>query len=96
LAVADDARVTAAFRGDCVNEYQLVFLNDSVVDRACRLIERHPVRTLDALQLATGLTVERFIQAGNLPEMVFISADERLLEIAAVEGLQVDNPNHHP
>jgi hypothetical protein len=31
----------------------------------------------------------------GLSPLIFLSADERLNEAAATEGIAVDNPNHH-
>ena len=45
------------------------------------------LRTLDALQLAAAIDLKRLDQVE-----VFVAADQRLLEIAAREGLKVLNP----
>ncbi len=94
-ATADYARVQAAFRGDCLNEFHLVPINAPVIDLAGQLIERHPLRTLDALHLATGLTIQSFFATNGLPSLTFASADDRLLVVASAEGLATQNPVHH-
>ena len=58
-------------------------VNDIVVDAACGLIDRHPLRAYDALQLA-GCLVLRSV-AGEAP--AFVCADRQLLQAAETEGL---------
>lgn len=59
----------------------LVPLDDLVLDVAAQL-EPSPLRTLDALHLATALTVKGEVGA-------FLSFDQRLAEAAAAHGLPV-------
>src|SRR3990172_5061302 len=61
LSPEEYARLQAAFRGDCSAEYRLVPLNVSAIDLAAGLLERHPLRTLDAPHLATGLLANEFL-----------------------------------
>lgn len=96
LSRDDYARLRDAFRSDCLSEYQVFLVNQAVIDRACDLMERHPLRTLDATHLATGLLVETLFNQQGLGEIVFVSADEHLLTVAASEGMSVDNPVRHP
>jgi len=87
-------------------EYQFakrVFLQDvrwhrvisarwSTVVRAIDLIDRHPLRAYDALQLATALEVADIVGAEG-SSLTFVSADARLCAAAAQEGLATVNPN---
>jgi predicted nucleic acid-binding protein len=60
----------------------------AVMEEAARLIDRHPLRAYDALQLAGCLVV-----CEGLGEPVtFVCADARLCEAAANEGLPTLNP----
>jgi predicted nucleic acid-binding protein len=68
----------------------------AVVDLACVLLERHPLRAFDAIHLATALTAQQFLTREGYPALVFISADDRLIRAAGAEGLLTDNPNQHP
>ena len=63
-------------------------VNDAVIDLACALLERHPLRADDALQLAGCLTLRP--AAPDLP--VFTCADDLLLQAAEEEGLRTLNP----
>ena len=96
LSPEEYARLQAAFRGDCSAEYRLVPLNVSVINMAAGLLERHPLRTLDALHLATGLLANQFLVGQGVAGLTFVSADDRLLAVAGSEGLAVNNPNHYP
>ncbi len=58
-------------------------VSDAVLDLACALIDRHPLRAYDALQVAGCL-----ILRSAAPEPpVFVCADQQLLEVAKTEGL---------
>ncbi len=52
-----------AFRGDCLNEYQIMPPTMAVIDLSCALLERHPLRAFDAAHLATALGAQQFFAA---------------------------------
>ena len=92
LTAADAARLEADFLYHGEAEYFVVPLTDAVFDLARQLVQRHPLRTLDAIQLASALQV-----AQTLSEpLTFVTADRRLLVIAASEGFATENPSGHP
>jgi predicted nucleic acid-binding protein len=91
----DYARTRQAFQGDCQNEYNLIPMTETIVDLACDLLERHPLRASDAIHLATALTSNRLLGNHGLPTLTFLCADDRLLDAATAEGLATDNPNCH-
>jgi len=68
----------------------------NIVLLARDLLDRHPLRAYDAVQLASAIVANQALIAANLPPLVFVSADDRLNAVAATEGLAVDNPNLHP
>jgi uncharacterized protein len=90
------AEIAADFDGVCAAEYRMIELTPKVVVRACGLLERHPLRAYDAVQLATALSTNDQLQAANLQALAFLSADARLLAAAQAEGLAIDDPNAHP
>lgn len=96
ISQGDYTRTKHTFQGDCQNEYNLIPMNEAIVDLACDLLERHPLRASDAIHLATALTSNRLLSAHGLPTLTFLCADDRLLDAATAEGLAADNPNHHP
>ncbi len=65
--------------------WQTVTPTEAVRERAYRLLRTHPLRSVDALQLAAALVV-----AGDTPGAVdFLTRDARLSEAAAREGFNV-------
>ncbi len=63
--------------------YVRVAVSDEVLTEGVALLARHPLRTLDAVQLASALLVDR-----SAPTRVrFGTADRRLGQAAAGEGL---------
>ena len=63
-----------------------------MITQACQLLTRHPLRAYDAVQLAAALIANAALLAGALPPLTLLSADARLLHIASVEGLRIENP----
>ena len=95
LTPAEFATAQDAFRGDCLNEYQIMPPAMSIIDQACVLLGQHSLRAYDAVHLASALGAQQFLVARNYPPLTFLSADDRLNNAATAEGLIVDNPNHH-
>lgn len=87
---------TEPLRGDFIlharDEYLVIELDRIILTHAARLTDAHPLRTLDAIQLACALQAVTLLTE----PVTFISADVNLLNAAAAEGLIVDNPNAHP
>lgn len=77
-------------------QYEIVELTTSVVDRAKQLLESHPLRAYDAVQLASALLAQNALRVAGVPTLIFLAADERLLVAADTEGMATDNPNDHP
>jgi predicted nucleic acid-binding protein len=59
------------------------------------LLEHHPLRAYDAVQLASALIVARALTGTGMGAPIFLTADDRLLDVARAEGLPTDNPNWH-
>jgi predicted nucleic acid-binding protein len=96
ISSTDYADIVADFATVCAAEYQLVELTIPVVERAKSLLERHPLRAYDAVQLASALLAQDVLRSADLPPLTFLAADNRLLSVAETEGLATDNPNVHP
>lgn len=75
----------------CEQQYRIIPIVKMVQRYTQQLLIKHPLRTLDAIQLASAVRASRLMKI--FPQ--FISADNRLLTIAAQEGFTT-NPNHHP
>ena len=77
-------------------QYHFVELEGAIVNLAGDLLDRHPLRAYDAVQLASALVINAALVAADLAGLTFLSADDRLLNVAQAEGLRCDNPNLHP
>lgn len=68
-------------------------VNELIVDVATELLQRHPLRAYDAVQLATALRLDRVLRENCLSPVTFVSADGLLCDVARAEGLAAVNPN---
>jgi uncharacterized protein YcbX len=62
-------------------------LTDEVLSLASELVQRHPLKGLDAIRLSSAL----ILKAGLDEQVVFASTDERQLQAAAKERLSTLN-----
>ena len=88
IAAADVDRVLRQIEDDCSTLFLTQPLSSPVMEEAARLIDRHPLRAYDALQLAGCLVVRK----GMGVPVSFVCADAWLCEAAANEGLPTLNP----
>jgi uncharacterized protein len=96
LTAADAHAIRILIDHHAQQEYVVLASTAQIIYQAEDLLEAHPLRAYDAVQLASALGIHhRTIQTGS-PPLVFVSADQRLLTVAALEGLQTDDPNLHP
>lgn len=89
---AEFARLRALFAAHVAGRrYQVFRLLNVHYDRARNLIARHglhrQIRTLDALQLSVALQLNQVAPIDR-----FVCADQRLCDIAVLEGLVIINP----
>lgn len=80
------------FLAHCYQEYQTIKLRTRILNLARSLMPQHSLRSLDGIQLATAITIQRKL---DIP-ITFVSADSRLLAVAATVGFTTDDPNLHP
>ncbi len=93
LTVQDYADISAEFTRVALSQYTILELTPTIVEQARRLLERHPLRAPDAIQLASGLSAATALRAAGLAPLTFLAADADLLVAAQAEGLVVDHPN---
>ena len=74
------------------NQYQVIEFQPRVLASARALLVQHPLRTLDAIHLASALQAQKTFDV----KLSFICADVRLLVAAAAEGLPTDDPSAYP
>jgi len=66
-------------------------LNPAVLEAARQLIDRHEIRSAEALQLAAAAVAREMFHG---MEVTFVSADPRMLEAARAEHFQTLDPAH--
>jgi hypothetical protein len=77
------------------HRYSTLRITPQLIDRACRLADRRPLRAFDAVHLAAAWLLNRNLLASGHTPLTFICADVRLLEIAEAEDLLTEDPNDH-
>ena len=88
-------RALAVFEHAVQRQFQVVEVDRVVCDMARSLLFQHPMRAYDTVQLASALAATQALQRAGLPGLTFVTADLRLLNAAATEGLAVEDPNQH-
>ena len=84
------------FRAHCATQYRIVPTQPWIIDLAAELLQRHPVRAYDAVQLASASIVNQSLIAHGLPPLIFVTADDRLIAATRGEAVTAENPNLHP
>ena len=95
LTLQDFVSARDMFRSDCLDDYQVMPPSLAVVDQACALLERYPLRAYDATHLVTATSAQEFLTGKEYSPVTFLSADDDLNDAAKAEDLTVDNPNRH-
>lgn len=94
LSLEEVSLALQAYKIHSHREYILVPYSEALINTAEALLARHPLRTLDAIQLAAALTLRSTFPADDVP-LTFLSADDRLIAVAQRERLLTENPNSH-
>lgn len=89
-------QILTAFRAHWNTQYFIVAIDSTVIELAGQLVNQHPLRAYDAVQLAAALSIQGQLTSPNATSLTFLTADSRLLAIAQAESLLADNPNLHP
>ena len=96
ITAAEVAALIAKFRSEFNSRYRVIEVDLPLVERAGELIVQYPLRAYDAVQLAAALRVQSVLTSIPETQLIFVSADNRLLDIAQSAGLATDNPNNYP
>ena len=80
----------------CTTQYRIVPTQPVIIDLATELLQRHPLRACDAVQLASASIVNQSLIAYGFPPLIFITADDRLIAAARGAAVTAENPNLHP
>ncbi|SRR5258708_7357848 len=92
ISVVDATQARTNFLLDVKEEYITVALDEPVLQRASDLLNKHPLRSLDAIQLACAIEARLVLSEPH----IFVCSDNNLLAAAVVEGFTTDNPLAHP
>jgi predicted nucleic acid-binding protein len=95
LSPDDHRHVLDTFDYDLMYRCNVLAVEQRVIDAARRLADRNPLRAYDAVQLATAWLLNQDLLGDGQTALTFVCADDRLTDVAQVEGLLTDNPNHH-
>jgi predicted nucleic acid-binding protein len=83
------------FQAHCATQYRIVPTQPLIIDLATELLQRHPLRAYDAVQLASASLVNQSLIAHGLSPLIFVTADDRLIAAAGGEAITAENPNLH-
>lgn len=93
LSINDLQHARDLFLNDFEELYTRLPVSKTIVDMAMQLIQKHPLRGYDSIQLATALSFLNELQRLNGELLNFVSADDILNAAARSEGLTVINPS---
>ncbi len=91
LAVEQADAIKLAFSLHVRREYQISSVHRGILLSAGDLTEKYPLRTLDAIHLASALQVRSALEF----PLIFVTADQQQLHAAAAEGFETDDPTAH-
>ena len=95
VSASDAVKATFRFHYDFANEYRIVSISDSVINRSMMLAEAYALRGYDAVQLGAALEINgRRMTFGAIP-LILVTSDTELLTAAITENLLTDDPNLH-
>lgn len=95
IQLIDMSSTIQIFRYDWEITYQVVEVEQNLVEDAGKLVQKYPLRAYDSIQLASALKIYPSFVSIDPNIFTFISSDNRLLDAAQNEGLVVDNPNNY-
>ena len=80
---------------ECARSYLLLRVEEDTIERAVALMNRHPLRTADAIQVSTAQLLSQTLNRAQVGQVIVASSDDRVLQAASQEGLPIENPNLH-
>jgi predicted nucleic acid-binding protein len=78
----------ASFFEEALSEFLILPTEESLLINSFELVLEDDLRTLDSLQLSAALSVSE-----NVEDLVFVSADKELVDVAESNGLNAVNPD---
>ena len=96
ITLEERDRLILFFRRNASERYNIIDVTPSLYSEAGDLCCIHHLRAYDAVQLACAIVARKRLISSGEPAPIFVSADDKLLDIARAEGFAVENPNHYP
>lgn len=96
LTATDVNQIIQTFRSDLNIQYQVIEVDPVLIENAGQLVIQYPLRAYDAIQLASALNAQSSYAQISNTQLIFVTADVRLINIAQSENLIADNPNNYP
>ena len=96
LTMARANKAIQRFERSLFGRYAIVEIRPTLANRAMLLAKIHGLRGYDAVQLAAALTANDERLSIGATALTLISADAALNAAASLEGLAINNPDHHP
>ncbi|MBE7471274.1 MAG: hypothetical protein DPW09_33910 [Anaerolineae bacterium] len=96
LSASDFAQTIIWFTEHLHDLYRLTPMTEPLLQTACVLLEKYPLRGADAIHLATATLLNQQLAAAGLPPLTFLGADAHLNQAALSEGLVTLDPNQAP
>jgi predicted nucleic acid-binding protein len=78
----------ASFFEEALSEFLILPTEESLLINSFELVLEDDLRALDSLQLSAALSVSE-----NVEDLVFVSADKELVDVAESNGLNAVNPD---
>lgn len=78
LSASDFTQTITWFTEHLHGLYRLAPMTDTLLQTACTLLEKHPLRGADAIHLATAIILNQQLAAAELSPLIFLAADTRL------------------
>lgn len=89
------AQLTDDFLAICTSQYTLLDVTEAVLHLARQLVQRHPLKAYDAVQLASALLTNAALEAAEIDQLILLAGDRQLLKAAMAENIAVDDPQAH-
>jgi uncharacterized protein len=93
LTLEQARTLSTRFQSHWTTDYHIITVDQTLLNLATELIKKHPLRAYDVVQLASALIIQPSLPNPATSPFTFVSADDRLLTIAQLEGLTTANPN---
>lgn len=77
------------------HEYHIISFTDTISQLAEDLLENHRLRAADAIQLASAIDINRLLISAQTAALIFVSSDQRLIEVANMMNIVTKNPESY-